>query len=124
MKGLNPNMDQGIDIRLCPGSIPMNMLDCMPSEDIDLDSELEGYDPDKDEDVKVLNGVVHIVEHYAVPAWVTADNELIAIKDMETSHIKNCIRMIYRKNGTWRQQYLRYFKAELLRRKLQNSEPF
>ena len=108
MKGLNPFMDQGIDIRLCPGSCPMD-------------------EPDFDDDVRVLNGIEHIVEHHVVPAWRMNNGELIAIKDMETSHIKNCIRMIYRKNGTWRHQYLRYFENELRRRKhekLNYQDPF
>lgn len=57
------------------------------------------------------------VEFISIPAWRMADGNLIAIRDMETSHIKNCIKMIYRKNGTWRHQYLRYFEAELRKRK-------
>lgn len=51
------------------------------------------------------------------------DDELIAIKDMDTSYIKNCIKMIYKSNGKWRHQYLRYFEAELRKRKfLSNKE--
>lgn len=61
--------------------------------------------------------VEHITMVTHIPAWRTSDGKLIAIKDMETSHIKNCIKMIYRSNGTWRHQYLRYFKAELRKRK-------
>lgn len=63
------------------------------------------------------------VEFISIPAWRTKDGELIAIKDMDTSHIKNCIKMIYRSNGKWRHQYLRYFEAELRKRKfLSNKE--
>lgn len=63
------------------------------------------------------------VEFISIPAWRTKDGELIAIKDMDTSHIKNCIKMIYKSNGTWRHQYLRYFEAELRKRKfLSNKE--
>ena len=63
------------------------------------------------------------VEFISIPAWRMSDGNLIAIRDMETSHIKNCIKMIYRKNGTWRRQYLRYFEAELRKRKfLSNKE--
>ena len=100
MKGLNPNMDQGIDITLLPGSCPMEYIGA-----------------DYDVDTKVLNGVEHIIEYHIVPAWRMNNGELIAIKDMKASHIKNCIRMIYHKNGTWRHQYLRYFENELRRRK-------
>lgn len=57
------------------------------------------------------------VEFISIPAWRMNDGKLVAIKDMETSHIKNCIKMIYRTNGTWRHQYLPYFKDELLKRK-------
>lgn len=114
---MNPFMDQGIDIRLCEGSIPMDVLDCMSSEDTDWETAWERYNLEEEEEVKVLNGVLHIIEHHVVPAWRTNDGELIAIKDMKTSHIKNCIKMIYKRNGTWRQQYLRYFENELRRRK-------
>lgn len=90
MKGTNPYMDQGIDIRLCPGSCPMD-------------------DPEED------------IEYISIPAWRMRDGTLIAIQDMDTSHIKNCIKMIYRSNGTWRHQYLRYFELELLKRKFISS---
>ena len=63
------------------------------------------------------------VEFISIPAWRMKDGKLIAIRDMDTSHIKNCIKMIYRSNGTWRHQYLRYFEAELRKRKfLSNKE--
>ena len=57
------------------------------------------------------------VEFISIPAWRMKNGKLIAIKDMDTSHIKNCIKMIYKSNGTWRHQYLRYFEAELRKRK-------
>ena len=52
-----------------------------------------------------------------IPAWRMANGDLIAIEDMSTSHIKNCIKMIYKENGTWRREYLRLFENELRRRK-------
>ena len=57
------------------------------------------------------------VEFISIPAWRMRNGKLIAIKDMDTSHIKNCIKMIYKSNGKWRHQYLRYFEAELRKRK-------
>lgn len=66
------------------------------------------------------------VEFISIPAWRMADGNLIAIQDMDTSHIKNCIKMIYRRNGNWRHQYLRYFEEELRKRKFKNQlqEPY
>lgn len=55
------------------------------------------------------------VEYIGIPAWRMKDGELIALQDMDTSHIKNCIKMIHRNNG-WRSQYLPYFGRELHRR--------
>lgn len=52
------------------------------------------------------------------PYWEMADHELIAIKDMDTTHIKNCIKRIYKSNGVWRHQYLRLFEAELRKRRI------
>ena len=97
MKGTNPYMDQGIDIRLCPYSCPM-----------------DNYGSDYDLDSSSLNDEI---EYISIPAWRMVDGNLIAIKDMDTSHIKNCIKMIYKHNGTWRHRYLRYFEEELCKRK-------
>ena len=72
------------------------------------------YGSDYDIDSETLD---EGIEFIAIPAWRMKDGELIAIKDIDTSHIKNCIKMIYKSNGTWRHQYLRYFEAELRRRK-------
>ena len=74
-------------------------LEALYGSDYDLDSTHSG------------------VEFISIPAWRMKNGELIAIKDMDTSHIKNCIKMIYRSNGKWRHQYLRYFEAELRKRK-------
>lgn len=56
------------------------------------------------------------IEFISIPAWRMRNGKLIAIKDMDTSHIKNCINLIYKSKGTWRHQYLRYFNAELKKR--------
>ena len=81
------------------------------------DQALEApYDSDYDLDC-ARSGI----EFIAIPAWRMKDGKLIAIRDMETSHIKNCIKMIYRSNGKWRHQYLRYFETELRRRKFLNK---
>ena len=89
----------------------------------DLDPEFLGlcpYGSDYDRDSEILN---EGIEFIAIPAWRMKDGELIAIKDMDTSHIKNCIKMIYKSNGKWRHQYLRYFEAELRRRKYLPEPP-
>lgn len=70
-----------------------------------------------------LNSTLKCVEFISIPAWRMKDGKLIAIRDMETSHIKNCIKMIYKSNGTWRHQYLRYFEAELRKRKYLKNQP-
>ena len=83
------------------------------------DQALEAlYGSDYDLDSTYLS-----VEFISIPAWRMKDGKLIAIRDMETSHIKNCIKMIYRSNGTWRHQYLRYFEAELRKRKYLKNQP-
>lgn len=90
----------------------------------DLDPEflgLSSYGSDYDLDSTRL--IKDEVEFISIPAWRMADNTLIAIQDMDTSHIKNCIKMIYRSNGTWRHQYLRYFEEELRKRKYLKNPP-
>lgn len=81
----------------------------------DLDPEFLGlYGNDYDKDSETLD---EGIEFMVFPAWRMRNGQLIAIKDMDTSHIKHCIKMIYKSNGTWRHQYLRYFEAELITRK-------
>lgn len=87
----------------------------------DLDPEFLGLIPcDSDYDIDSERTGI---EYISIPAWRMRNGQLIAIKDMDTSHIKNCIKMIYRSNGTWRHQYLRYFEAELRRRKFLSNPP-
>lgn len=78
------------------------------------------YGSDYDIDSKRLEEDIEFIQ---IPAWRMADGNLIAIQDMDTSHIKNCIKMIYRHNGTWRHQYLRYFEEELRSRKYLKNPP-
>ena len=81
----------------------------------DLDPEFLGpYGSDYDIDSETLD---EGIEFMVIPAWRMRNGKLIAIKDMDTSHIKNCIKMIYKSNGKWRPQYLRYFTDELCKRK-------
>jgi hypothetical protein len=54
--------------------------------------------------------------------WETKDGSLIEISNMNTSHIKNCIKMIYRYNGNWRHRYLRLFEKELRKRKMKKEQ--
>ena len=54
--------------------------------------------------------------------WIGANNKRYVIEYMQTSHIKNCIKMIYRKNGTCRSKYLRLFENELRRRKYEKDK--
>lgn len=49
--------------------------------------------------------------------WRTKDGTRIAIKDMETNHIENCLRMIYRSKGNWRREYLNALQDELIKRR-------
>lgn len=85
----------------CDGLLDKGLRIILYGSDYDIDSERLEED----------------IEFIQIPAWRMKDGKLIAIRDMETSHIKNCIKMIYRSNGTWRHQYLRYFEAELRKRK-------
>lgn len=68
---------------------------------------------------------VDIISGYLEDYWDDVDNDIwrmkdgtrIAIKDMETSHIENCIKMINRSNGNWRREYLPALQRELIKRR-------
>ena len=91
-------------------------------EDLIPDEEKQNFLHGSDFDID-SEGLEEDIEFIAIPAWRMKDGRLIAIRDMDTSHIKNCIKMIYRSNGTWRHQYLRYFEDELRKRKFLNNPP-
>lgn len=86
------------------------------AEDMGLDT----FDGD---DLKRMQEELNEIEYISIPAWRMRDGNLIAIQDMDTSHIKNCIKMIYKSNGTWRHQYLKYFAKELTKRKFLKNPP-
>lgn len=86
--------------------IPYDMLEYMSSEDTDWDSAWMQYT-----DETLL--------------WECKDGTIIAIEDMKTSHIKNCIAMIEKSiktNKPWRIEYLNSLKAELASRKELNIQ--
>lgn len=47
--------------------------------------------------------------------WKTSNQSTIPITEMTTSHIKNCIKLIVRRNG-WREGYLQFLVKELINR--------
>lgn len=49
--------------------------------------------------------------------WVTKDGKKLKIKDMETSHIHNCIRLINKTGDEALFEYLPVFEKELERRR-------
>ena len=48
--------------------------------------------------------------------WVTKDGKELKISEMETSHIKNCIRFIQKKDDDFFLEYIPVFRSELERR--------
>lgn len=48
--------------------------------------------------------------------WVTKDGKELKISEMETSHIKNCIRFIHKKDDDFFLGYIPVFRSELERR--------
>lgn len=63
--------------------------------------------------------VVDQIEEYkellSKSLWKCKDGKVIAIKDMTTSHIENCIKKMNRQKG-WRIEYYPLFRQELERR--------
>ena len=54
------------------------------------------------------------MEHF----WQDKTGEVHIIEQMETSHIQNCISLIYAYHLSWRPEYLASLKSELRKRKL------
>jgi hypothetical protein len=53
--------------------------------------------------------------------WITRDGRAYLVSDMTTSHIRNCIAMIERRNG-WRRRYLARLYLELVIRDMRDKE--
>lgn len=56
--------------------------------------------------------------------WYTADGRDVQVRQMEASHIENCIGLILGKWPRWRARYLFPLRAELRRRGLPVPLPF
>lgn len=61
------------------------------------------------------------IKYLKVPAWELENGTLIPIKDMDTSHIKQCIKEIKRTNTL--KEYIPIFKEELESRKYLGAPP-
>lgn len=85
--------------------------------DYDLDSEIEeSAEFMSSEDTDWDSAWMHYTPE---TLWECKDGTIIAIEDMKTSHIKNCIAMIEKSinaNKPWRTEYLSTLKAELASR--------
>lgn len=49
--------------------------------------------------------------------WKTKDGEYIPIREMETAHIHNCIRMLERNDSPYKEPYIKAFEKELAERR-------
>lgn len=52
----------------------------------------------------------------SIGIWVTKDNKELKISEMQTSHIRNCINFIKRKDDDLYKCYIPVFEAELKKR--------
>ena len=87
--------------------IPFDMLEYMSSEDTDWNTVWD------------IDGREYIIDTLPETLWECKDGTILAIEDMKTSHIKNCIAMIERSikaNKPWRTWYLEPLTQELKRR--------
>lgn len=58
-------------------------------------------------------------EYDYTPFWVTIDGDTLRIKDMTTSHIRNCMGMIEKSDFEWRGELYSFLKEELIKRQYQ-----
>lgn len=49
--------------------------------------------------------------------WITKDGRYMAMHEMETSHIRNCISMLNRSKSPFKEPYIKAFEKELAERK-------
>lgn len=89
--------------------LPYDIVDFMSSEDTDWDSVWE-------RDTTSLKEVYEYQENIKKGIRIAKDGTKYLISKMQTSHIKNCIRMIQRSNYYWRPEYLGPLTQELKKR--------
>ena len=90
------------------------------TEDMEYDGlEDLAYEALRKEETENVDIIIHISKraYPHSPVWVTQDGQKLKIEDMSTSHIKKCLKMIYKSNGSWRREFIRPFECELRRRK-------
>ena len=56
---------------------------------------------------------IHIEQLLKNKQWEIRSGKVLYIKDMETSHIKNCLNKIEKSNYQWRCMFYRLLKNEL-----------
>lgn len=49
--------------------------------------------------------------------WRTKDGRVLSVHEMETSHIRNCMKMLHRNHSPFEDVYKKMFEAELAERK-------
>lgn len=50
--------------------------------------------------------------------WETKEGKVLSVKEMETSHINNCIKMLKRNNSPFAYIYVPMFEEELRERRI------
>lgn len=58
-----------------------------------------------------------LVDPFKRGIWITKDEKMLRIVEMETSHIQNCIEKIKHHPKLWRLRYLPLLEEELKRRR-------
>ena len=79
--------------------------------------DLECLDCNSDVDYNELMEEIELETKIAKKIWTTRDGRDIEIKDMETSHIQNCIKLVNReingKRWCYAEEYTKLFNDEL-----------
>lgn len=77
------------------------------------------YEALRKEETENVDIIIHISKraYPQHPIWITQEGKHLTIDEMSTQHIKNCLKEIYKRNGTWRREFIRPFECELRRRK-------
>lgn len=79
---------------------------------------LADYEYEREEGLKRAEQMyIKAVANASRGLWVTKDGRYMRINEMETSHIRNCIRMLNRNDSPYKDPYIKAFEEELAERK-------
>lgn len=79
---------------------------------------LAEFEYERDEEIKRMESLyIQASLEASRGIWRTKDGKVLSVHEMETSHIRNCMKMLHRNHSPFEEVYAEIFETELAERK-------